>query len=74
MILGATRRSTMDPTALTDAQIENVRQTIARYGMNVSALQASQDHIAPDPDKRKQDNDYFVKLGRACPASWVSHT
>ena len=62
MILGATRRSTLDPTTLTDAQIENVRATIARYGMNVSALQASQDHIAPEPDKRKQDNDYFVKL------------
>jgi sugar phosphate isomerase/epimerase len=62
MILGATRKSTMDPTALNDAQIENVRQTIAKYGMHVSALQASQDHIAADPDKRKQDNDYFVKL------------
>jgi sugar phosphate isomerase/epimerase len=62
MILGATRRSTMDATVLTDAQIENVRQTLARYEMRVSAFQASQDHIAADPDKRKQDNDYFVKL------------
>ena len=62
MILGATRRSTMDPTTLTDGQIENVRQTLAKYQMNVSALQASQDHIAIDADKRKQDNDYFVKL------------
>ncbi len=62
MILSATRRTTMDPTTLTDAQIENVRATLKRYGMNVSAMQASQDHIAPDPEKRKQDNDYFVKL------------
>jgi sugar phosphate isomerase/epimerase len=62
MILGATRKSTLDPTALTDSQIENVRQTIAGHQMNVSALQASQDHIAADPDKRRQDNDYFVKL------------
>src|SRR5690349_15786177 len=62
MILGATRKSTLDPTALTDDQIENVRQTIRKYQMNVSALQASQDHIAADPEKRRQDNDYFAKL------------
>src|SRR5512147_2971243 len=62
MILGATRRSTMDPTTLDDAKIENVKQTLAKYGMHVSAFQASQQHINPDPDKRKQENDYFVKL------------
>src|ERR1700680_3246718 len=62
MILGATRRSTMDPSALSDQQIENVKQTLARYSMHVSAFQASQNHIAPDPAQRKQDNDYFVKI------------
>src|SRR5690242_9198148 len=62
MILGATRRSTMDPTALSDQQIENVKQTLARHGMHVSAFQASQNHIASDPNQRKQDNDYFVKI------------
>lgn len=62
MILSATRGTSMDPTTLTDARIENVRATLARYGMGVSAMQASQDHIAPDPDRRKQDNDYFVRL------------
>src|SRR5690242_5993741 len=54
MILGATRRSTMDPTALSDQQIETVKQTLARYSMHVSAFQASQNHIAPDPNQRKQ--------------------
>ncbi len=62
MILGATRGSTLDPAKLSETQIANVRQTLAKYQMNVSALQASQDHIAADPDKRKQDNDYFVSL------------
>jgi sugar phosphate isomerase/epimerase len=62
MILGATRRSTMDPTTLSDQQIENVKQTLTRYSMHVSAFQASQNHIAADPTQRKQDNDYFVKL------------
>src|SRR5712691_5003907 len=56
MILGATRRSTMDPSAITDRQIDAVKQTLAKYGMHVSAFQASQNHIAPDLDKRKQDN------------------
>ncbi len=62
MILSGTRRSTMDPTTLTDARIETVRQTLQTSGMQVSAFQASQQHIDPIPDKRKLDNDYFVKL------------
>ena len=62
MILGATRRSPMDPTALSDQQIDNVKQTLAKYGMHVSAFQASQNHIAADANQRKQDNDYFVKV------------
>src|SRR5437588_9979667 len=57
MILGATRGSTMDANKVNEAQIETVKQTLARYQMKVSALQASQDHIAADPDKRKQDNE-----------------
>ena len=62
MILGATRRSTMDPTALSDQQIEMVKETLARYNMHVSAFQASQNHIAADSEQRKRDNDYFVKI------------
>src|SRR5450432_531188 len=62
MILGGTRGSTMDANKVTDAQIDTVKQSLAKNQMYVSALQASQDHIAADPDKRKQDNDYFVKL------------
>jgi len=62
MILGATRRSTMDANVVTDAQLDAAKQTLAKYQMNVSAFQASQQHIDPDPAKRKTDNDYFVKL------------
>ncbi|HXJ44934.1 MAG TPA: sugar phosphate isomerase/epimerase [Bryobacteraceae bacterium] len=62
MILGSTRNSTLDANKLTDAQVANVKATLAKYQMNVSAMQASQDHISPDPEKRRQDNDYFVKL------------
>ena len=52
----------MDPTALDDQKIENVKQVLTRYGMHVSAFQASQNHIAADLDARKRDNDYFVKV------------
>lgn len=62
MILGVGRRGPLDPTSITDQQVDNVKQTLARYGMHVSAFQASQNHIAADPDRRKQDNDYFVKV------------
>ena len=62
MILGAGRRSTLDGATITDEQIATVKRTLDSHGMHVSALQASQQHIAPDPEKRKQDTDYFVKL------------
>ena len=62
MILGGTRRSTMDPTTLTDQKIDEVKQVLTKYGMHVSAFQASQNHIAADADARKRDNDYFVKV------------
>jgi sugar phosphate isomerase/epimerase len=62
MILAGTRRSTMDASTVTDQQVAKVKETLARYQMNVSAFQASQDHISPDAAKRKADNDYFVKL------------
>ena len=52
----------MDSTTITDRQIETFKQTLAKYGMHVSAFQASQNHIAPDLERRKQDTDYFVKL------------
>ena len=62
MILSATRRSTLDAETVTDQQVETVRNTLNKYEMHVSAFQASQDHIAADPAKRKRDNDYFVKV------------
>jgi sugar phosphate isomerase/epimerase len=62
MILAGTRRSTMDASVVTDQQASQVKDTLAKYQMHVSAFQASQDHIAADPAKRKADNDYFVKL------------
>jgi sugar phosphate isomerase/epimerase len=62
MILGAGRRSTLDPTTLTDQQIENIQQTLSREGIHVSAFQAGHNHIAPDLEQRKEGGEYFVKL------------
>lgn len=62
MILSATRRSTLEADSVSDQQVETVRTALKKYDIHVSALQASQDHIAADPAKRKRDNDYFVKV------------
>ena len=62
MILGATPRSTLDANKLTDADVDRVKTVLQKNQMRVSALQASQNHISPDPAKRQQENDYFVKL------------
>lgn len=61
MILGSSPRSALDAAALTDAEIEKIKGTIERSGVHVSALQVTQNHIAPDSARRDQENGYFVK-------------
>jgi sugar phosphate isomerase/epimerase len=61
MILDGGQRSTLDAAAITPAQVEEVKATLARYNMRVSALQVTQNHITADPARCKQENDYFVK-------------
>jgi sugar phosphate isomerase/epimerase len=61
MILGSSTRSTLDASSMTDANIQTVKSTLAEAGMHVSALQVTQNHIAPEPEKRASENAYFVK-------------
>jgi len=61
MILNSAPHSPLDAAALTDAQIQDVKSTLANYQMRVSALQVSDDPISPDPDRRAQSNAYFVQ-------------
>jgi len=61
MILGASPRSSLDASTITDEKIEHIKATIAKYQMHVSALQLAQNHISADPTQRAKENDYFVK-------------
>lgn len=61
MILGSSPHSTLDAAAMTDEQIQHVKSTIAKAGISVSALQVTQNHIAPDSAKRERENAYFIK-------------
>ncbi len=61
MILGGGHHSTLDAMTITDAKIEEVKGTLNKFGMHVSALQIDGDHINPDPAKRAQTTEYFAK-------------
>ena len=61
MILGSSARSTLNAGSLTDSQIEEVKATLAKNEMHVSALQVGGDSINPDLERRARSNDYFVK-------------
>jgi sugar phosphate isomerase/epimerase len=61
MILGSSAKSTLDASSLTDTQIQSIKDTLGKAGMNVSAFQITENHIDPDPAKRAKINDYFVK-------------
>lgn len=62
MILEATPRSTLDAASVTDEAAQKAHATIAEAGISVSAFQATQNHISPEPDRRARENDYFVKV------------
>lgn len=51
----------LDPRSVSEAQIEAVRTMIEKAEMHVSALQATQNHIDADPNKRADHNAEFVK-------------
>lgn len=61
MILGAGRHSTIDAETITQAQIEEIKATLQKYQMHVSAFQIDGNHTAPDADQRARENAYFVK-------------
>ena len=61
MILGSSARSTLDASSMTDAQIEEVKSTLQKNQMHVSALQVGGDSINPDMERRARSNQYFVK-------------
>ncbi len=61
MILSAGPHSSLDATTITDAQLQDIKATLEKSGMHVSAFQIDGSHIDPDPQKRAQTNEYFVK-------------
>jgi len=61
MILRSGRRGSLDPDTITDAQIESIKATLAKYNMHVSAFQVDGDHINPDPARRDAVNTRFAK-------------
>ena len=62
MILGSSPRSTLDAASMTDADVQKVKMVLQQSDMYVSAFQATQNHIEPDPQKREKENAYFVKV------------
>jgi sugar phosphate isomerase/epimerase len=61
MILGSSRKSTLDAASITDADVQKVKETLQSAPMHVSAFQVTQNHINPDATKRTHENEYFVK-------------
>ena len=61
MILGSSPGSTLDALTITDSQIDDVKTTLRKFDMHVSALQIGNNPIAADPAERAREIDYFVK-------------
>lgn len=61
MILGSSPRSTLDAASMTDSQIQDVKSTLSKAEMHVSAFQITVNHIDADPERRARGNAYFVK-------------
>ncbi|HSU60257.1 MAG TPA: sugar phosphate isomerase/epimerase family protein [Bryobacteraceae bacterium] len=61
MILDGGSGSTLNASSIGDAQVEQVRATLQKAPMHVSAFQVTQNHIEADPQRRERENAYFVK-------------
>lgn len=61
MILRSGRKGSLDPESITDSQIEEIKSTLAKHNMHVSAFQVDGDHINPDPARRARVNSTFAK-------------
>ena len=61
MILSAGPRSSLDARTITDSQLQDVKATLAKSGMHVSAFQIDASHIDADPARRAASNEYFAK-------------
>jgi sugar phosphate isomerase/epimerase len=60
--LNAGARSRLDAAAVTDEEIEKIKGSIARAGLEVSALGISVNHTAPDAAERTRINTYVAKV------------
>ena len=61
MILGSGPGSTLDASTVTSSQIADVKATLTRNQIRVSALQVGADPISPDLERRARSNAYFIK-------------
>jgi sugar phosphate isomerase/epimerase len=63
MILGSGpgKNNTLNAETITDAEIAEVKATLQKNQMHVSALQVGGDSINPDPAARERSNRFFVK-------------
>lgn len=61
MILDGGPGSPTDAEQINDAQLEQIKATLQKSAMHVSAFQVTQNHIHPDQQKRERENAYFVK-------------
>ncbi|MGH9584245.1 MAG: sugar phosphate isomerase/epimerase family protein, partial [Bryobacteraceae bacterium] len=61
-ILSPRPSTVLNPHSITDAQIQEIRSTLDKNQMHVSALQVDGNHIDPDPQRRAKENAYFVKV------------
>lgn len=55
-----------DPAKLDDNAIASMKDKIAKAGIYVSSLACDGNHIDPDPDKRKKQNDYALSCIELC--------
>lgn len=55
-----------NPAKLDDNAIAAMKDRIAKAGLTISSLACDGNHIDPDPDKRKKQNDYALSCIELC--------
>ena len=62
MGIWANKGDTVNPATVTDAQLEQIRGEFQKSGIHLSVVGATANHIAADPQARREQNESFAKV------------
>ena len=56
----------LDPVRVSEGKIEEVKRVLAENGIKVASLLSDANHLHPDPERRREANEHFIRAMDLC--------